>query len=87
MIKKIKIGHLVIKGVFRHQWEKTESRIINRTEWRNKELGIFYRKVMCVGIEKKFNKSNLRPSYMFGINLIWCRMWIELNFKILELEL
>jgi hypothetical protein len=91
MIKKLKIGSLTFKFVFRHKWDNLESdRVFHRLSWKTKELGIFFRKDMCVGIDttgrKMFNVSNLMPSYLLGFNLIWCKLWFELDWKVLRFE-
>lgn len=91
MVSSIKIGNFTIKGVFRHQWDNLESdRIYHRIEWRRKEIGIFFEKNLCVGTGKKgkkmFDKNNLRPSYMVGINFIWVKMWFEISWKVLHLK-
>lgn len=91
MVKSIKIGNLTIKGVFRHQWDNLDSdRIFHRIKWKTKEIGVFFRKDLCVGTDKKgkkmFDEGNLRPSYMVGINFIWVKMWIEISWKVLHLK-
>jgi len=91
MVSSIKIGNFTIKGVFRHQWDNLESdRIYHRIEWRRKEIGVFFEKSLCVGTGLKgkemFDKNNLKPSYMFGIKLIWIKMWITISWKVLELK-
>jgi hypothetical protein len=88
-IIKINLGHLKILGVFRHRWDNPEHRLVSDSEWRMKQLGVFFKKTLCVGTSKKgkemFEKDYLRPSYMFGINLIWVKMWIEVSWKALTL--
>ena len=88
-IMKINLGHLKISGVFRHRWDNPEHRLVSNSEWRMKQLGIFFKKTLCVGTSKKgkemFKEDNLSPSYMFGINLIWVKMWVEVSWKVLTL--
>ena len=87
MIGKIKIGHLRITCVLRHQWENGEYESFRMRK--NRELGIFFRKDRMVGTMKKgrsmFDKDNLSPSYMFGLNLIWAKTWITIDWKVLHL--
>ena len=86
MIKKIKIGHLRITWVIRHQWEKDEPETFLMRSTR--ELGLFFRKSMAVGTRKRgrdmFDKGNLSPSYMFGLNLIWAKTWISVDWRVMH---
>jgi hypothetical protein len=90
MIKKIKIGKLRISFVLRHKWEKTKSRI-DSFRWRGKEIGIFYRKNMCVGNKLKgramFSDENMVPSYQFGIVLVWVKCWIDIDWGVLDVPI
>jgi hypothetical protein len=89
LISKIKIGHLRITWCFRHQWEIGEYESFRMRK--NRELGIFFRKVMAVGTMEKggamFDKGNLSPSYMFGLNLIWAKTWITVDWKVLHFDI
>lgn len=87
MIKAIKIGHLRITWALRHQWEKElepETFLMKST----RQLGIFFRKSKAVGTRKKgramFDGDNLSPSYTFGLNLIWAKTWINVDWKVLH---
>jgi len=86
MIKKIKIGHLRITWVIRHQWEKDEPETFLMRSTR--ELGLFFRKSMAVGTRKggraMFDTGNLSPSYMFGLNLIWAKTWISVDWRVMH---
>ena len=88
MIKAIKIGHLRITWVLRHQWEKEEPETFLMRSTR--ELGFFFRKDRAVGTRKRgramFDRDNLSPSYMFGLNLIWAKTWICVDWRVLHLE-
>lgn len=85
-VKKIKIGHFGFRVVFRHKWDDDEYSYSRIHEYKTKRLGIFFRKDKCVGVEKKgkemFGKDNLYPSYMFGLNLIWAKCWITIDYKV-----
>lgn len=87
MTKDFNIGKLNLLFVFRHKWEKEQQRIYS--EFNTKQLGLFWRKDMVVGRRKKgkamFDSDNLVPSYMFGINLIVCKFWINLGFNSLHI--
>lgn len=91
--KRFKVGDLTIKFVLRHYWEKPDPKNIwsSKFEFRTKELGLFYNKSMAIGTKKKgieaFDKSNLVPSYMFGITLIYVKFWITIDRKVLSLKL
>jgi hypothetical protein len=89
MIKKFSIGKLNLTFVFRHRWEK-EHRFLS-TMFNTKQLGLFWRKDMCVGRRKKgnamFDSDNLVPSYMIGINLVFCKFWITFDINVLDIDL
>jgi hypothetical protein len=94
MIKRIKTKRFKANFVLRHRWEKgdtlsnyTASRMKN--EW---ELGIWAKQYDVVGpvrkgkssqdtIKKTFTAKNHVKCYMFGINLIVCKMWVDFSFK------
>jgi len=87
-IGKLKIGPLFIKGVFRHKWDDPDDSYHTKIEYKTKKLGIFFRKDMCIGTTKKgrdmFTRDNHYPSYMFGLNLIWAKCWITIDWKVLH---
>ena len=83
MYKRFKIKRLNIIVVFRHKWDETDS--LNWSEFRNYELGLFFRKDKIVGNKgfknpKNWN-NNLVGSYMFGIKLLICKMWIAIDYN------
>lgn len=92
-IKRLKIGDLTVKFVLRHYWENTDpdNIWIRRYDFRRKELGFWYDKNMAVGTSKKgkeaFHSSNLVPSYMFGVNLLYVKFWITIDRKVLHINL
>ena len=89
MTKDFNIGKLNLLFVFRHKWEKEQQRIYS--EFNTKQLGLFWRKDMVVGRRKKgkamFDSDNLVPSYMFGINLIVCKFWLNLDINSLNIKI
>ena len=89
MTKEFNIGKLNIIFVFKHKWEKEQQRIYS--EFNTKELGLFWRKDMVVGRRKKgkamFDSDNLVPSYLFGINLVVCKFWLNLDINSLNIKI
>jgi hypothetical protein len=89
MTKEFNIGKLNILFVFKHKWEKEQQRIYS--EFNTKQLGLFWRKDMVVGRRKKgkamFDSDNLVPSYLFGINLIVCKFWLNLDINSLNIKI
>lgn len=89
MTKELNISKLNIIFVFKHKWEKEQQRIYS--EFNTKQLGLFWRKDMVVGRRKKgkamFDSDNLVPSYMFGINLIVCKFWLNLDINSLNIKI
>lgn len=89
MTKELNIGKLNIIFVFKHKWEKEQQRIYS--EFNTKELGLFWRKDMVVGRRKKgkamFDSDNLVPSYLFGINLVVCKFWLNLDINSLNIKI
>lgn len=92
-IKRFRLGDLNIKFVLRHYWENLDPENIwsRKFDFRRKEIGFWYDKNMCVGTTKKgkemFSESNLYPSYMFGVNLIYVKFWITIDRKVLHINL
>lgn len=84
MVKYLKIGKLNFTFVFRHKFEKeTKDNLIDRMLWKDYALSIWFRNEKMVGkkdfkIPSRWDK-NLVNSYMIGINLILCKMWVEFN--------
>ncbi len=89
MTKEFNIGKLNIIFVFKHKWEKEQQRIYS--EFNTKQLGLFWRKDMVVGRRKKgkamFDSDNLVPSYLFGINLVVCKFWLNLDINSLNIKI
>lgn len=82
IVKYLNIGRLQITFVFRHRFEKKkdENDIWDTLmTWREWELGFWFKRSQIVG-RKNFHKpkewkNNFVYSYMFGINLLWCKAW------------
>ena len=92
-IKRIKIGDLTVKFVLRHYWENEKDLPIweRRNNFRRKELGFWFQKSLAVSNKKKgkeaFHESNLVPSYMLGVNLIYAKFWITIDRNVLHFEI
>jgi hypothetical protein len=92
-IKRFILGDLTIKFVLRHYWEKPDPNNIwtRKYNFKRKELGFWYDKNMAVGTTKKgieaFKESNLYPSYMLGVNLLYIKFWITVDRKVLHIKL
>ena len=91
-----KVGHAKIFGydfifVFRHRYEKMDNdwatKIIMWNEW---QLGFFFRKFKVVGrMNRSLNKETIEHvnEYMFGVNLLWCKMWFRVSKDALTLKI
>lgn len=82
MVKSIKIGQANLTFVFRHKWDK-ESKERYSMEFREYRIGLWCRKRKIVGV-KEFKQpsrwhKNLVGSYMVGIDLIVCKVWVSFN--------
>jgi hypothetical protein len=96
MITRTKIGSFRATWVLRHRWEPNSNSMIEnyeanniRTKW---QLGIWASRSRVVGptrrgsdrdktIKKTFSDSNLINSYMIGLNLIVCKVWVNFTFR------
>jgi hypothetical protein len=91
MVKRLKIKKLTIIWVFRHKWDKRSKDFDDRTFKKKASLGIFYRKSLIVG-KRNFDtpkkwKNNLVPSYMFGLDLLVIKTWIDIDFGGMHLNI
>lgn len=95
-IQRIKLRDFRASFVLRHRWEKDSDSMISnytsnqiRNEW---NLGIWAKRYQVVGrvrrgddrdttIKKTFNSSNHVNTYMIGLNLIVCKVWVTFAFK------
>lgn len=93
MIKKFKNNWFKIRLVFRHRWEK--GGIDNYTAFKMKsnfELGLWLKTYKAVGDVKGtlkfiFSDENSVRGYMFGINLIVCKLWVDISGPTLEIPI
>lgn len=91
MVSTINILGYRIKFVFRHRFEK-ETNLYDRFEWRSYELGIWYKKYKSLfkpkdGPATIGQNSKLTNVYMFGVNLIICKFWIDISYRPLILKI
>ena len=91
MVKSINIlGHR-IKFVFRHRFEKGAD-FIDKFEWTTYALGIWFKKYKAIAKPKNGpaiigQEATLTNIYMFGVNLILCKFWIDTSYRPLVLNL
>lgn len=91
MIKKMKIFGWRINFVFRHKFEKEKS-ILTKMEWNDYKLGVWFKKYKAVGKPKDGpaiigKDGTLTNCYMFGVELILCRFWIDISYRPLTFEI
>ena len=91
MVKTLKINKLNITWVFRHKWDKRSKAIEDRMFKGKVSLGLFFKKSLIVG-KKNFEtpnkwKSNLVPNYMFGLDLLVLKTWIDVDFGGMHLDI
>lgn len=90
MIARKQLGKLGVSIVLRYYGDE-KSRLLRRANWNQKKLGIFWSKSLAVGSKIKgrdmFRTKNLVPCYLFGLNLIWAEIWVELEWgKVLRMK-
>ena len=89
MVKYFKIGKIEFKYVFKHRFEKDREKELFSSVWRKWELGIWGKTHQAVA--KKHHKvvsdwgKNSVNVYMIGIELLWCRMWLEFSKELLRI--
>ena len=92
MISEINILGYRIAFVFRHKFEKETGRINSILYWRDYRIGLWFKTYKKVSkpkdgpaiIGKGGTHSN---SYMFGVDLIICKFWIDICYRPLILSL
>jgi hypothetical protein len=91
MIKKVYTKWFVLRFVFRHRWESRSEAWEALRMRSNYELGIWLKTYRAVGkargpIAFVFSDKNSVRGYMFGVNLIVCKFWIDISGPVLELK-
>lgn len=85
MIRKINIRGLNITFVFRHKWDKISKDTAYNIEFKNYELGLWFRLNRMVGRKNFRNtdqwKNNMVNLYKIGVNLLVAKCWIEIHYK------
>jgi len=89
MVAKIHIGKLNVRGTLRHRFEKEKDFMTKFSNWRQWELGIWFKKYKAVG-EKNFENTsewskNLANVYTVGINLLVVKMWVDIDYGVKHL--
>jgi len=79
MSKKFKIGNLNIKLGLNHYWR---SHVVHYIYFRELHLGLSYKKTRSIGKKGKamFDDDNHVITHIFGLNLIWVKMWVSFTF-------
>lgn len=91
MIKRTNVFGYRINFVFRHKYEKDES-FLNRMEWNDYRLGLWFKKYKAVGKPKKGpavlgKGETLTNCYMLGFNLLICKFWVDVSHRPLTLKI
>ena len=95
MTKKINILGYRVNFVFRHRFEKLSedrSTFDKMYMWKEKRLGIWYKTFETVSKPKKGpailgKDGTTSTSYLFGVDLIICKFWIDICYRPLTLEI
>ena len=78
MSKKFKISNLNVKLNLKHYWQR------HFMDFKEFHLGLKYRKTISLGSGKKgkdmFDDDNHVTTHIFGLNLIWIKMWVSFTF-------
>jgi hypothetical protein len=78
MSKKFKISNLNVKLNLKHYWQR------HFMDFKEFHLGLKYRKTISLGSGKKgkdmFDDDNHVTTHVFGLNLIWIKMWVSFTF-------
>lgn len=85
MVKRINILGLNVVFVFRHKWDRGTKKNKINSEFKDYRIGFWFRKSKIVGRKHFSNpkkwKNNSVNSFMLGINLLICKVWVELDFN------
>lgn len=92
MISKINILGYRINLVFRHRFEKNLDFTDKYLYWKDYKLGVWFKRYETVSKPKKgpavIGKGGTHSnSYMFGVDLIICKFWIDICYKPLTFEI
>ena len=86
--RKLNIGNINITFVFRHKWD---DKTTFNTLFNQYRIGFWFKKNKIVG-KKMINNpnewgKNLVNSYMIGIDIIICKLWIEFDINGMSFEI
>ena len=94
MVKKFNISGYNIKFVFRHRFEKPSENSLfdDMYMWKEKRLGLWYKTFEIVSKPKNKpailgKNGTTSTSYLFGVDLIICKFWIDICYRPLTLEI
>ena len=81
-----------ISFVFRHKFEKNRGKIDKILYWRQYNLGLWFKSYKTVskpkdGPEIIGKNGTTSRSFLFGIDLLICKFWINICYRPLTLEL
>jgi len=83
--KEVKMPEMDDDGQFTEELteEQLEELFDSTYEWREWELGFWYKRYQVVG-SRNFHKpkewnNNLVYEHMLGINLLWCKAWMTIQ--------
>jgi hypothetical protein len=90
MILNFRTKWFKLRFVFRHRWEKKLEHYESFRMRNNYELGLWLKTYKAVGNAKGtlkfiFSDDNHVRGYMLGLNLIVCKMWVDISGPTLEL--
>lgn len=90
MTSKLRTKWFKLSLVFRHRWGEYSYESFKMK--RNYELGVWLKTYKAVGNTKCtlkfiFSDKNSVKGYIFGVNLIFCKIWIDISGPTLELNL
>ena len=98
MIGRIRTKRLKINFVLRHRWEKGGFENYEAFRMRKEfKLGLWLKTYKAVGnvpgkyprglLKHIFSDKNLVKGYMIGLDLIVCRMWMDISGRTLEIPI
>jgi hypothetical protein len=81
-----------IKFIFRHKFEKDRGKIDNIMYWRQYNLGIWFKSYKKVSKPKDGpaiigKNGTTSTSFLFGVDLLICKFWIDICYRPLTFQL
>ena len=89
MLSRIQIGKCTLTGVLRYRWESRTNDLRDYGMWKEWSLSIWFKTYKAVG-RKNFKQvdkwgSNLKTCYMFGVDLLIVKLWVDIDFGAMHL--